>query len=40
MAHKTLISSGINYFGQESGYLPKVSKYINQTDGPTEQNTH
>lgn len=39
MAHKKLISRRINHFGQESGYLPNVSKYINQTDGPVEQIT-
>lgn len=40
MAHKKLISSRINHFGQESVYLPNVSKYINQIDGPIEQITY
>lgn len=40
MAHKKLISSRINHFGQESGYLPNVSENINQINGPVEQITY
>lgn len=36
MAHKNLISSRINHFGQESGYLPNVSKNIHQINDPIE----
>lgn len=40
MAHKNLISSRINHFGQESGYLPNVSKNIHQINDPSEQITY